>query len=146
MEPKIEFKNIWLDDHMFELEIMVFSETSKFTTKVYVGYPNIEKIFEELDVFKTHKHGGLYDMTFGEFGPEYGSGAFTIRFHFQQNGKLNLTIKLQTEYYSFGKKEIADEATMHLKTEPALLDNFVSAIKSISKDVGNEIELSCIPQ
>jgi hypothetical protein len=146
MEPKIKFKNIWMDDDMFELEIVTFSESSSFRTKVYVGYPNIEKISEDLDIFKTHIHGGLYDMTFGEFGPEYGSGAFSIRFHFQQNGKLNLTIKIQTEYYSFGNKEIADEATMHLKTEPALFDNFISTIKSISKVVGNEIDLICIRQ
>ncbi len=146
MKPKIKNSNIWADDHMFELEIETSSEFSKFSTKVYAGYQDIDKIIEELDIFKNQIHGGIYDLSFGEFGPEYGSGAFTIRFQFQDNGKLNLTIKSQTEFYSFGKKEIADEATMYLKTEPSLLDNFVSGIKSISKNVGNEVELICIPQ
>ncbi len=144
MKPNIHFTNIWADNDMIELDIKTTSEYSLFSTKVYVGFSQIEKISEELKIFKNHIHGGLYNLEFGMFGPEYASGAFSIRFHFQDRGILHLTVNTQTEYYSFGKKEIADEATMHLKTEPALLDKFINSFKSISYSVGNELELICI--
>ncbi len=144
MKPKILFTNIWADDDMFELEILTSSESSQFSTKVYVGFNEVEKIAEDLNIFRKQIYGGLYDLSFGRFGPEYASGAFSIRLHFQRNGKLNLTVKIQSEFYQFGNKKIADEATMHLRTEPALLDNFVSGFISVSKLVGNDIELTCI--
>ena len=68
---------------MIELRIDVSDGTSLFSNQVYVGYSRFADVVSQLDTFKDHVHGGIFDMRFGEFGPEYASGAFHARFQFQ---------------------------------------------------------------
>jgi hypothetical protein len=48
-----------------------------------------------MNIFKLHIYGGLFDLEFGEFGPEYANGAFHARFHFQGRAKIYITVKKQ---------------------------------------------------
>jgi hypothetical protein len=57
---------------------------SSFSNKVYVAYQQIKEVLKSLNIFKTHIHGGLLDLLFGEFGPEYANGAFHARFTFKE--------------------------------------------------------------
>lgn len=55
---------------MVELRIEVCDGTSTFSNKVYVGNQDLCNVVVALNTFKDHIYGGLYDLRFGEFGPE----------------------------------------------------------------------------
>lgn len=144
MVPGITFENIWHDEDMYEFRISSGDGASIFSHKVYVGYGTFDKTIASLDVFRKQIYGGIYDIEFGSFGPEYASGAFHTRLQFQERGKIYITIKAQSEYKDFGKKNIASEAVLFLTTEPALLDNFIASLKSLNNGNSNSAHLECV--
>ena len=97
-----------------------------------------------LGVFKDHVHGGLLDIRFGEFGPEYASGAFHARLHFHKPGRLYITSKQQSKFGEFSVTKVASKATLYLKTEPALLDNFIGELRSLEAKKREEAHLEAI--
>ena len=143
MKPSICFKNIWFDDDMVELSIIANDGNSKFENKVYVGYQQLKDTSQSLNTFKRQVCGGILNLEFGAFGPEYASGAFYAHLHFQERGKIYISVKMQSEFFDFGKKNIASEASLYLISEPALLDNFINKFKSL-KDIGNSAILECV--
>lgn len=143
MKPSICFRNIWFDDDMVELKIITDDGNSKFENKVYVGYQQLKDTSQNLNTFKKQVYGGLLNIEFGAFGPEYANGAFYARLHFQERGKIFISIKMQSDFFDFGKKNIASEASLYLISEPTLLDNFLNQFKSL-KDVGNSAILECV--
>ena len=133
MSAKLEFTKVWIDDDMMELSIVVCDGTSTFANKVYVGHQFLREAIVELHAFKGKVYGGIHDLRFGEFGPEYGAGAFHARMHFHERGKLLLTVTMQSRYFDFGKKNVSSEATLYLISEPALLDNFIQSLQAVSE-------------
>lgn len=144
MKPGISFTKIWFDDDIVELRIQVSDGQSTFVNEVYVGHQQLTDLVVDLNRFRTHVHGGIYDMAFGSFGPEYAHGALHARLHFQGRGILFVTVKSQTDFRDFGKKNVASEATLYLRTEPALLDNFIEALKGLSDGKREDAALETI--
>jgi len=132
VDPGIRMTRIWSDEDMVELRIDVSDGVSFFSNKVYVGYSTLEETIAGLNSFKDHVHGGLLDVRFGEFGPEYASGAFHARFHFSEPGRLHVTCKQQSDFGDFAMKNVASEATLYLKSEPVLLDKFLASIGNLA--------------
>ena len=139
----INIKKIWSDNDMVELMINVSDGTSCFCNSVYVGHLGLQDVVKSLDSFKQKIHGGIYDMKFGEFGPEFANGGFVARLNFQPSGKLDISVSMQSEYKDFTKCKVASEARLYLRTEPALLDNFVAQLRSVSKRNIDEAVLEC---
>ncbi|WP_217363358.1 hypothetical protein [Duganella rivi] len=129
---------------MVELRVEACDGTSMFSNKVYVGHHSLRETVIDLHRFKDHIYGGLYDLRFGEFGPEYGSGALSARLHFHDRGKLLVSIAMQSEYSDFGKKNVASEANLFLISEPALLDNFIQSLRAVSEGHQNDAQLDGI--
>ncbi|WP_308925000.1 hypothetical protein [Janthinobacterium sp. J1-1] len=132
MDTGISFLRMWADDDMVELRIEVNDGTSTFGIRVYAGHQRLKDTAAGLERFKDQIHGGIYDLRFGEFGPEYASGAFHARLQFQHGGHVHITISAQSEYFDFGKKHVANECTVYMMTEPAPLDDFVRGLKALS--------------
>jgi hypothetical protein len=141
MKPGITFKNIWHDEDMYEFSISSSDGESVFVHKVYVGYETFDEVIAGLDRFKSQIYGGIYDIEFGSFGPEYASGAFSARLHFQERGKIYVSIIAQSDFEEFGKKNVANEAKLYLVTEPALLDNFIQSLKQLKSSQCDEVHL-----
>ena len=76
MKSSITFTKIWQDNEMVELTIAIIDGISLFQCNTYVGHQDLKDKVDELNVLKVYLNGGLYDLRFGEFGPEYGGGAF----------------------------------------------------------------------
>jgi len=129
---------------MTELRIDVFDGTSMVSIKVYVGHRRLRDVVGELNAFKDHVYGGIYDLHIGEFGPEYASGAFHARMQFHDRGKLLVSTHLQSEYADFGRKNVASEASLYLISEPSLLDSFIQALCALSAGNRVDAELGCI--
>jgi hypothetical protein len=140
----ITFTKIWCDDDMVELRIDVADGKSLFSNQVYVGYSQLTDTVSQLNIFKDHIHGGIFDMRFGEFGPEYANGAFHARFHFAKPGKLYITCKQQSDFRDFGRKNVASKAVMFLQTELALFDNFIREFKSLDEKYREDAQLQTI--
>jgi hypothetical protein len=144
VKPGLQFTKIWFDEDMVELKVDVSDGTSFFSNKVYVGYSLLTNMVSQLDTFKDHVHGGIFDMRFGEFGPEYANGAFHARFHFAKPGKLYITCKQQAEFRDFGRKNVASEAVIFLQTELAPFDNFIREFKSLEEKHREDAHLETI--
>jgi hypothetical protein len=144
MDRGIRIARIWSDDDMVELTIEVVDVTSRFANRVYVGFGHLADTIAKLDTFKTHVHGGLLDVRFGEFGCEYAKGAFHARFHFPKPGRLYITSEQESEFHEFGRKTVASCATMYLSSEPALLDRFIEELKRIPTDAQGEAFLEAV--
>ena len=143
MQPSIKFEKIWNDDDMTELRITVSNGHSSFSNKVYVGHTQFEELYQSLVSFKTQYYGGLRNIEFGAFGCEYASGAFHARLHFPKPGNLFISTNQQSEFFDFKNQHVASESKMYLSTEPALLDNFILELKSLSSSEYGTAELIC---
>jgi hypothetical protein len=144
VKPGLHFTKISFDEDVLELKIEVSDGTSVFANQVYVGYSQLTDAISQLDTFKDHVHGGLLDMRFGEFGPEFGGGAFHARFHFAKPGKLYITCKQQSEFRDFARKNVASEAMLFLETEPGLLDDFLEHLKALDAKKREDAHLEAI--
>jgi hypothetical protein len=141
MKAGITLKQVWSDDDLVELEVASSDGTSMFCTKVYVGCRNLEQLTSDLEVFRNHLHGGLYNISFGQFGPEYASGAFEARLHFYKPGRLAVSVRAESGWHEFKKSEVASNATLYFMSEPVLLDNFLEELKRLKSGVSSEAAL-----
>lgn len=138
----IGITRIWSDEDMAELDIQVRDGTSLFSNRVYVDHQHLRNVVSGLEKFKGHIYGGIYDLRFGSFGPEYAAGALDARLHFQDRGRIFITVRAQTEFIEFGKKRVASEATLHLISVPAQLDEFIRALRAVSEGYSDTAELA----
>lgn len=145
MKAGIRLTRIWADDDMLELEVEICDGRSLFANRIYVGHDQLAETVSGLHVFKDQIYDGLFNLRFGEFGPEYASGALDARLHFRKQGKILVRVSAQSDFSRFDGREVASEATLYLVTEPALLDNFIVALRGLSKEENHQSELEAIP-
>jgi hypothetical protein len=144
MTKGIRVSSVWSDQDVVELEIEVSDGTSLFCNRVYVGHSGLAQTVLDLGAFKRQVHGGLLDVRFGEFGPEYANGAFHARFHFPKPGRLYITVAQESGFGEFSKKTVASAATLHIRSEPALLDRFVEELRRLSGTEGQTAYLEAV--
>jgi hypothetical protein len=149
MNLGIRLEKVWFDNEVIELKIETSDGESLFSNNVYIGHEAISDLIADINVFKDGVYGGIYDIEFGGFGPEYANGAFHARLHFQDGRKIFITVKAQTEYFDFGKKgvavkNVANEATLYLVSESAFLDEFILELKEFSSSARNDVQLKAI--
>ena len=132
---------VWSDPDLIGLKIKVSDGDSLFVNHLYVVHDVLFDVILDLTVGRTHIHGGLLDVRFGEFGPEYANGAFLSRFHVQKLGKIDITCRQQSKVEDFSLILVVNEAKIHLATEPVLLDNFIVDLKALQKGNSGEAYL-----
>ena len=144
MNPHFTIQKIWNDDDLIELSIEVSDGKSMFLNTVYVATDAIQHLATDLAKFREQIYGGLYDIRFGEFGPEYANGALHARLHFHAHGRLFISTWQQTDFEEFTKTQVASEAKMYLKADPISLDNFIVELKSMNTGLNDKATLICI--
>lgn len=144
MNPELLITKIWFDDDLTELLITVCDGSSLFVNKTYVANDAIANFIDSLNVFKNSYYGGITDIMWGGFGYEYASGAFAARLHFPKPSVLYLSTHQQTEFFDFKARQEANEAKMHLWSEPVLLDNFIEELESLKAGITDVAKLICI--
>ena len=143
MKPGIKLEQKRFDEDVTEFKVTVADGSSEFSTDVYVSCDYLAKLIGDLCVFRDQIYGGLYDIEMGSFGPEYANGAFHARLHFYVAGKIGISTSQQTEFFEFANREVSAESKMYLRTEPVLLDNFITQLKLIKSGTSEEAELAC---
>lgn len=144
MKPGLHISKIWFDDDVIELRIGVSHGDSFFSNQVYVGHVAFQEAISSLTVFKDQVHGGLLDVRFGEFGPEYANGAFRARFHFASPGRLYVSCEQESDFEQFSIKDVASRATMYIKSEPALLDRFIAELQAVASGTSDVAYLEAV--
>jgi hypothetical protein len=144
--PFLSFQKIWEDNDIIELVVTVHDGKSTFSINVYAGHDQVKEVFDKLEVFKSQIRGGLIDVAFGEFGPEFAYGAFHARLHFanDQRGRILISLRMQSTFFDFGQKNVASEAEMYLVTEPGLLDDFIRSFSHLDEGSRTKAELECV--
>lgn len=140
----IRVSRIWSDDDMLEFAIDVSTAVSHFANRLYVGHDQFAETVAKLDAFKTHIHGGLLEVRFGEFGCEYAGGAFHARLHFATPRRFLITCHLESEFEEFGSQRVASRATFYLRSEPTLLDRFIDELREIAGGTQGEAWLETV--
>lgn len=141
MKPGIIFTRLWADEDMLELRVEICDGRSLFVNEIYVGHQALADTVSRTEVFKGQVYGGLFNLRFGEFGPEYASGALDIRMQFRQRGKLLLRVLAQSEFWRLEYREVSNEARLNLLSEPALLDRFILQLRTLSESSAGQAEL-----
>jgi len=142
--PGSRFGRQWIDEDMVELEVEICDGSSVFKNRIYVGHKQLRDAVAGLHTFKEHVYGGIFNLRFGEFGPEYASGAFDARLQFRRRGKIWLRVSAQSQFERFDEKDFAGEATLYLVSEPALLDQFVHDFRAMSLGESEQAALQAI--
>lgn len=132
MKSGIYIVKAWSDRHLIELKIVVSNGNSHFTNYLYISHERLPEVIADLNIFREQIHGGLLDLRLGEFGSEYAGGAFHARLQFHELGKIYITCRQQSGFEGFPRKLTANEATMHVITEPVLLDNFLMELQLLN--------------
>jgi hypothetical protein len=146
MTPRITIGRVGVNDDYLELEVTASDGDSQFRTNAIVGYAHIDSIIAALDRFKGQVYGGICDVQFGEFGPEYTRGACQVRLHFHPRGRgrLSITVRAESEWRSFNEREVASQATLYLASEPACLDNFIGELRMLQSGTTDTATLECV--
>ncbi|RDS81913.1 hypothetical protein DWU99_15960 [Dyella psychrodurans] len=144
MSRGIRFKKLWFDEDLTELEITTSDGESTFRSRVYTSHENLNEIINGLVAFKGHLHGGIYDIRLGAIGPEFARGAFHARLHFHKlgRGRLFITVMAESEWLDFTVTKVANRCTLHLISEPSLLDNFIDELKRLQHGATDEAFLA----
>jgi len=144
--PSIAIEKVWSDSDVVEFEITTSDGCSQFCVKVYAGHENLESLIADLDRFKGQVYGGIYDIEFGKFGPEYANGAIQARLHFHPDGRghLFITVRAESEWRPFSKTDVASHAILYLKSEPGLLDRFVGELRRLVSGTQDKATLECV--
>lgn len=141
MASGIQVLRIWSDVHLVELRIAINDGTSRFVNQMYVGHSDLAEAISGLEASKNQP---IHDMQFGAFGPEYAGGAFRARLHFALPGRIHVTCLQESDHSEFGKKVVANSASLHLVSEPALLDRFILEMKRLASTDDSEAFLEAV--
>jgi hypothetical protein len=146
MDRNISLQRVWSDEDVDQLHIVSSDGCSTSCVTVYVARALWDTLVRDLDRFKTHLHGGLYDLKLGEFGPEFAGGAVLARLHFYPpgRGRLCITVNTEGEWEDFGMSSKATRATLHLHSEPGLLDDFISQLTGLGSRRTDKALLKCV--
>ena len=144
LQPHIAIRRTFTDADVFRHAFEVCDGSSSFVTEAFTPIDWGANSAKTLRIFSRQVHGGIFDLEAGTEGPEYASGAFRARFHFYKPTDLLISTMQQGDFFPFKTREVATEAKMFLRTEPALLDRFISALPALDRPDGGEAVLECV--
>ncbi|HEX2460414.1 MAG TPA: hypothetical protein VHJ58_09730 [Vicinamibacterales bacterium] len=145
MLPRIAITRTWSDDDVAQLTFEVCDGVSVFTNEAYASLDWGATAAAALRTLGRQIHGGLFNLEAGEGGPEYASGSFRARFHYHKPNQLLISTIQQGDFFRFKGGQVAPTATMFLRTEPSLLDQFIAALPALDAPDGGQAVLQCVP-
>jgi hypothetical protein len=145
MLPRIVITRTWSDNDVAQLTFEVCDGVSVFANEAYDALDWGATAAAALRTFGHQIHGGLFNLAAGEEGPEYASGSFRARFHYYKPNQLLISTFQQGDFFSFKGSRVAATATMFLRTEPSLLDQFIAALPALDASDGGRAVLQCVP-
>lgn len=143
MSAKIEFQILWVDEGSVSLDVSVADGRSAFSTNVVVPSDLLLSHVRRLNAFSKEIYGGIYDFTLGNFGEEFAYGGFTARLHFAEPGVLSIACFVETGFFKFGNRRVADSARIYLRAEVNSLDTFILEFENLIAKKTHIATLNC---
>lgn len=146
MSAQICFKRLGVDDvdRTTHLEVLVSDGYSTFRNLVLIQNDALSRIDWQFRALCDDFHSGIYDLNIGVFGKGYAYGAFCAHFRFYEPGKLCISTFQETDFFEFAGKSEANQAKLHLRSEPALLQNFSVELTQLVRGSLEEAKLICL--
>lgn len=144
MKAKIQFTRLWFDDDVIELQIKVNDGRSSFINTTYTCPSEMQETLVELRCFKENICSADITLKFGTVGPEFANGAFQAIINGHPSGKIYISTYQQSNHFEFLNENVASEARLFLRTEPALLDSFVAEFTILCTAKGDQAILECV--
>lgn len=143
MSNGIALTKIWFDNDLVELLVVVSNRRLRFENQVYIAHDQLDDLVKDLSIFRNHIQEDFQEIQLGAFGPEYANGAFHARLQFLAPGTLYISTFQQSEFGGVPHEDVASEAKMHLRSEPILLDNFISQLRALAAGAREDATLHC---
>jgi hypothetical protein len=142
----LSFRKVWQDEDVVELEIASRGDAFLSCVQVYADHQHLNDVVLGLNGFKKDVHHGVFEISFGQFTPEYANGAFRAQLSFLELGRgyVFMTVNSQSAWADFAKRKVANQATLHLKSEPALLDRFIEELTKLTAGDSDEAFLEVV--
>lgn len=137
MHARIEITRDWEDEEMFSLDVAICDGRSLFATHFYCPRRRFGAIVDTLRNFRE----GSCQLQFDDFPEDIEGACLRASLHAQRLGTILIAVRAQTFPFEFNGSEVANSATLHLATEPALLDDFVRGLDAIAEGFASSATL-----
>jgi hypothetical protein len=133
------------DEDVLQLRCEVSDGASTFVNSAYASLEWYSDAAVALENFGGQIYGGIYDLEAGTPGPEFAEGAFQARFHWYTPSRLYISTRQESDYFDFKGTQVVSAAKLFLRTEPALLDRFITELREAGAGQRQEATLECVP-
>ena len=144
MRRGIEVKQLWADEDLVELELRVSDGESVFANRVHSWPAHLAQVATAVASFDDPSRTDELEIRFGSPDLEYAIGTFWGRFRYFAPGRLLVTCVQEREFREFGSLNLANSATTHLRSEPALLQRFATELRALAAGMDDEAFLEAI--
>lgn len=124
--------SVWSDESMLEFRVEVCDGTSSFVNEVYAGFGGMEEDLAALRYLLGRPEGGECDLAFGDVDRTWSGGGFRARFRFVLPGRLLVSCEQTSAPDEVGATKVSNSASVHFRSEPALLDRFVRELAAVA--------------
>ena len=134
-EPRrrgLTLSSVWSDESMLEFRVEVCDGTSSFVNEVYAGFGGLEEDLPALRHLLGRPEGGECELAFGDVGRTWSGGGFRARFRFALPGRLLVSCEQTSAPVELGTAKVSNSASIHFRSEPALLDRFVRELAAVA--------------
>lgn len=135
----------WSDEDVLQLRCEVSDGASTFVNSAYASLDWYVESAAALQNLGGQIYGGIYDLVAGTPGPEFAGGAFLARFHWHTPSRLYISTRQESDHFEFKDAHVVSTAKLFLRTEPALLDRFISELRATGAGQREEATLECVP-
>ena len=135
----------WSDEDVLQFRCEVSDGACTFVNSAYASLDWYLESVAALENFVGQIYGGIYDLEAGTPGPEFADGAFLARFHWYSPSRLYISTRQESDHFEFKGAQVVSTAKLFLRTEPALLDRFISELRATGAGERQQATLECIP-
>lgn len=133
MNPGVHIARVWEDPHLLEVAVTVSDGRSHVQTHAYVHRATLTAAAHALTAFSATAQDGTLDVELGAPAANDGNGWVRIRFLIHR-GRLIVTSEQHAAPERLWHQSLAAQATLHLRSELALLDRFVEELLRFVED------------
>ncbi|MGO1069802.1 hypothetical protein [Lysobacter sp. CA199] len=144
MGKSIAFTKLRLQDGRLDLRIETCDERGVVSCEIHATDRELERFADDLHGFRNVSNQSACEFQLGTFEPESANGGIRIRIRFHAPGTLALTVSQRQAPQEPGGDRVHAAASMHVLSEPALLDDFISQWSGLVAGSRDEATLRCL--
>jgi hypothetical protein len=142
MKPQLRLSLVLDGDDLADLAIEVHDGVNSFSNLVYVWPLDFREAIAGLRAFAQALPDVRHEMRFGSERDPQGR-RFRMRFRFLRPGRVEIATDQESDRYEIGGESAMSQASLHLCSEPALLERFVEQLELMVEGRITQAVLAC---